>query len=39
MPQFEGFEGHVPAAMILVQATQQQVHQAMNFLERVIVSR
>jgi uncharacterized membrane protein affecting hemolysin expression len=34
--QFEGLEGHVPASMIFVQTTQQQVHQAMNPLEGMI---
>jgi hypothetical protein len=36
MSSLEGFEGDIPAAMILVQAAQQEIHQAMNFLGRMI---
>jgi hypothetical protein len=37
--QLERFEGHIPAAMILVQAAQQKVDQAMKFLDRMIWGR
>jgi hypothetical protein len=37
VPQLEGFEGNIPAPMILVQAIQEQVHQAMDLLEGMIL--